>query len=338
MAIPEYIHIDYEIGHLDRLIRGRKLYAVIDKNVADTFYPKTISCHKIVIEAEETKKTLDTVEYIVSELIKAEADRDCFLLGIGGGITTDICAFTASIYKRGVAFGLVPTTLLAQIDASIGGKNGVNFDHYKNMIGTIRIPEFVFIDPNLISSISKRDMGCGIAEMVKTFIIADSEYYRETIAFFKKAGMSYEPWWKEKMADFIGRAVEIKSNIVEMDLYDTEARHLLNLGHTFGHAIEKNCHDVKHGEAVAIGIIIASKISVRLGLMSENILQELISDFESIGLPVDSPVAVSSLLEAVENDKKRTADAIDFILPVSIGTATSKLLSSDRLKSLTLGL
>ena len=142
-------------------------------------------CPVIWIHASEAEKTLATVERIVTELLALEASRDTMLLGVGGGITTDITGFVASVYKRGLPFGFVPTTLLSQVDAAIGGKNGVNFDRYKNMVGTFRQPEFVYIDTDLLRTLPRRELLCGAAEMLKTFLLADAKAYEEAVAHFR---------------------------------------------------------------------------------------------------------------------------------------------------------
>lgn len=329
------IVISQNIEELFPLLCGERVFSIIDNNLQNFPFVQQLPGEKIFIEIDEERKSLDTISSITSALLSFEADRECFILGVGGGITTDLCGFVASIYKRGVRFGFLPTTLLAQVDAAIGGKNGVNFGGYKNMLGCISEPEFVYICPELLSTLSERDMLCGIAEMLKSFILTDEGSYSEAVSFFKgwKNGAQLDMVTLQRL---IRRAVEIKTNIVATDLYEHGERRLLNLGHTFGHAIEKHCTNYSHGEAVAIGIIIAAKLSVKGGLMQEKHLSTLLSDFTSLGLPTSSPLPIQTLFEAIENDKKRSGESIYFVFPTSIGSAKCKLVTIEELKSLSL--
>jgi len=277
---------------------------------------ETWDCPVIWIHASETEKTLATVERIVSELLALEADRDTMLLGIGGGITTDITGFVSAVYKRGLPFGLVPTSLLAQVDAAIGGKNGVNFDRYKNMVGTFRLPEFVYIDTGFLQTLPRRELLCGAAEMLKTFLLADAKAYQSAVTHFSGPQAAAVPTW------MVRRAGEIKCDLVEQDPEDHGVRRLLNLGHTFGHAIEKCSTRYEHGEAVAIGIVMAARLSCENGLMTPEDAERIRDDFKAVGLPVEPPVPEAELRAAMLQDKKRTGDALCFVLPVKIGTAT----------------
>ena len=277
-------------------------------------------CPHIFIHASEENKTFDTVEQVIGKLIGLEADRNTFLIGMGGGITTDITGFVASIFKRGLKFGLIPTTLLAQVDAAIGGKNGVNFDRFKNMAGTFREAEWVYIDPGFLESLPERELLCGAAEMLKTFLIKDAEAYAEAVECFSAPGIP-PAIFMEKLTPLIRRAVEIKCEIVSNDPLDRNLRHLLNLGHTFAHAIEKYDGSFHHGEAVATGIIMAARESVKLGLMEQGTMEKITSDFKAVGLPVESSMERELLQKAMLQDKKREGGRITLVLPVKIGEA-----------------
>ncbi len=273
-------------------------------------------CPVIWIHASEAEKTLATVERIVTELLALEASRDTMLLGVGGGITTDITGFVASVYKRGLPFGFVPTTLLSQVDAAIGGKNGVNFDRYKNMVGTFRQPEFVYIDTDLLRTLPRRELLCGAAEMLKTFLLADAKAYEEAVAHFRGPEPEKVPQW------MVRRAGEIKCDFVEQDPEDHGVRRLLNLGHTFGHAIEKCSTQYEHGEAVAIGIVMAARLAADKGLLDPATAEKIRADIQAVGLPVEPPVPEAELRAAMLQDKKRTGSALCFVLPERIGQAT----------------
>ena len=208
------------------------------------------------IEASEESKTMDTVMEICAWLLENNADRDALVLAIGGGITTDMAGFAASIYKRGVRFAYVPTTLLSQVDAAIGGKTGVNFDRYKNILGVIRQPEFTYICPQVLETLPKRDFLSGAAEMLKTFMIEDNGNYRKAAdLFFAMAGeysMEVHMYgedagktWRNIVAknrkaltELISAAAQVKAGVVSRDQFERGERRKLNLGHTFAHAIE----------------------------------------------------------------------------------------------------
>ena len=273
-------------------------------------------CPTLWVHASEQEKTLATVEKLVAQLLDLQADRDTMLIGVGGGIATDITGFVASIYKRGVRFGLVPTTLLAQVDAAIGGKNGVNFDRFKNMLGTFRQPEFVYIDTDFLQTLPPRELRCGAAEMLKTFLLADAKAYEEALTVFRSPQPAGIP------PRLVRRAGEIKMDFVERDPFDHGERQLLNLGHTFGHAIEKCCTQYAHGEAVAIGIVMAARMACRKGLMALEDADRICADFRSVGLPVEPPMPEDKLYAAILQDKKRSGSTLRFVLPTIIGHAT----------------
>ena len=288
--------------------------------IADEFFrdhPVLASwgCPVLWVHATEEEKTLATVERLTAQLLDLQADRTTFLLGVGGGITTDLVGFTAAIFKRGLPFGLVPTTLLAQVDASIGGKNGVNFDRYKNMLGTFRQPEFVYIDTDFLQTLPLRQLRCGAAEMLKTFLLADKRAYEEAVKVFR-AEKPQVPQW------LVGRAGEIKQALVAQDPEDHGVRRLLNLGHTFGHAIEKCSTQYEHGEAVAIGIALAARMAVEKELMAAEEADRIVDDLRAVGLPVEPPVSAEELRSAILQDKKRTGERLWFVLPETIGKAT----------------
>ena len=273
-------------------------------------------CPILWLTASESEKTLATVERLIAQLLERQADRDTLLIGVGGGITTDITGFVASIYKRGLRFGLVPTTLLAQVDAAIGGKNGVNFDRYKNMVGTFRQAEFVYVDTDFLQTLPSRELRCGAAEMLKTFLLADARAYEAAVRVFSGPTPGRVP------EQLVRRAGEIKFSLVEQDPEDHGVRQLLNLGHTFGHAIERCSTQYEHGEAVAIGIVMAARMACEKGLMQPEDAARIRRDFEACGLPVDPPVPEAQLHEAILQDKKRSGSTLRYVLPESIGKAT----------------
>ena len=273
-------------------------------------------CPILWIRASELEKTLATVERLIAQLLDLQADRDTMLIGVGGGIVTDITGFVAAIFKRGLRFGLVPTTLLAQVDAAIGGKNGVNFDRFKNMVGTFRQAEFVYVDTDFLRTLPPRELRCGAAEMLKTFLLADAKAYEEAVAVFRGPHPERVP------QHLVRRAGEIKFSLVEQDPEDHGVRQLLNLGHTFGHAIEKCSSQYEHGEAVAIGIVMAARMACEKGLLAPEEAERIRCDIAACGLPVEPPVPEAELQAAILQDKKRTGGTLKYVLLQTIGQAT----------------
>lgn len=290
-----------------------------------------------MLDASEEGKTLSTVEHVAGEMLDAGADRSVLVLGVGGGITTDIAGFAASIYKRGVRFAFVPTTLLAQVDAAIGGKNGVNFHSYKNMLGVIRQPEFTFVCGEVLAGLPDRALLAGVSEMLKTFIIADADAYRAAVELLGQG--------LEKGRDGIGtlsaRAAEIKAAIVESDPCEHGIRRVLNLGHTFAHAVEHlTGGQWTHGDAVAVGTVMAAGLAERLDGKVRDMdgevftcgrgLSELIAhDFRAVGLPTECPCRPEDMAEAMGKDKKADGDGVIFILPSRIGAVKQVKLTPE---------
>ena len=270
------------------------------------------------IDTSEARKSMETVEEICKWLLERNASRQALLVAVGGGITTDLVGFAASIYKRGIRYANVPTTLLAQVDAAIGGKTGVNFQGYKNMLGAFRMPEFTAICPEVLKTLPDRQIRAGLAEMLKTFIIADAQSYREALLSGKNA--------KFPDGRLVAKAAAIKAAIVERDPLEHGERAVLNLGHTFAHAIEhkalENGDDILHGEAVAIGIIMAAEMAEREGVAEKGLAARLKADFQSLGLPTECPY--QGLEEAMAKDKKAAGGKVKFVLPEEIGKVIIK--------------
>ena len=289
---------------------------------------------KLPLDVGEDVKTVDAAVKICTWLLDAGADRNSLVLAVGGGILTDMAGFAAAIYKRGVSVAYIPTTLLAQVDASLGGKTGVNLNSYKNILGVVRQPDFTYVCTETLLSLSRRDLLSGVAEMLKTFIIGESWCYEKAVAFFSaeaclcKSGVS-------EMTGLIYAAAGVKASIVSEDQFENGSRRILNLGHTFAHAIEWCEHssgkysgtDLSHGQAVAIGIVLAARLSEMLGLAEMGLAEKLKADFMSCGLPVESPFPISELAEAMEKDKKAEGGMVNFVLIEKIGKVIVKPLS-----------
>ena len=291
----------------------RKIIIIIDSAVRD-LYGKYFDYPQIVINASEQEKSFTGIEKITQQLLTLEADRGTFIVAIGGGTLTDLAGFVSSIFMRGVDFALVPTTLLAQVDAAIGGKTAINFEGFKNILGVIKQPEFTIISPVFLNSLSPKELREGVAEMLKTFLLRDKESFSLCRSIFKNNGITVE-----SLGDLPFKTAAIKASIVEKDPFEKGDRILLNLGHTFAHALEK-LTGMSHGEAVGTGVVLASKLSVKLGLLSKKDCDYISETFVNAGLPVDSPVPPATLAEYMKKDKKRDNRTIRFVLLQGIGS------------------
>lgn len=309
---------------LQRRIGQKRVIVIIDLKV-ERFYGQLFPFEKITIEASEQNKTLETAESIVGQLVTMKADRDVFLLGVGGGITTDICGFVAAIYKRGVDFGFVPTTLLAMIDAAIGGKNGVNVQHFKNMVGTIRQPEFTLICPEFLQTLSHSEFYEGLSEMFKAFIIS-GENFDECGRFFAENDektIFALPENLVKLEFYIQEAIKVKQLIVAEDEFETDKRRILNLGHTFAHAIE-HCSTLSHGQSVAIGLVCAARNG------NPAVAERISRALSACGLPTEIPADIprQQMLEAIAQDKKNSDGACNIIVINDIGDVAIRKLKA----------
>lgn len=328
-----------------------RVYIVYDRNAekyaAEMVHPlgdKLASAASI--ETGEAEKAMGGVLEMCGWLLQNGATRGDLLLAIGGGITTDMAGFAAAIYMRGISVAYLPTTLLAQVDAAIGGKNGVNFSGLKNMIGTIRQPALVFECPEVLGTLPYREFACGSAEMLKTFIIDNTSgnYEKAARLLARINGAESRRTAIETYASELGELVHasaaVKAGIVSRDQFESGERRLLNLGHTFAHAIEsvakkKNdsggSYDIAHGEAVASGIILAATLSEKLGIAGPGLSRKLKNNFAGCGLPDASPFPVAELADAMHSDKKGAGNGeVIFVLPRAIGDTTTMKLKIEK--------
>ena len=323
------ILIGENFQNIKKYIPAENVVIITDTNVR-RYYLKDFPPYEIIeIGTGEKIKNLDTVQSIYRKLVELEADRSSFIIGIGGGIVCDITGFVASTYMRGVRFGFVSSTLLSQVDASVGGKNGVNLNGYKNMVGLFNQPEFVICDMNLLRTLPKNEVLCGLAEIVKHAAIADSDMFSYLEEHYEKA-LELDNVVIEKL---IYDSLVIKSSIVNRDEKEEGERKKLNFGHTFGHAIEK-ATSVPHGEAVGVGMLVAAKLSAKRGhLQSEDVkrIEELL---KKLKLPTILPIDKGTILDALRKDKKRRGDTIDFVLLHGIGKAVVEEISMKELEGL----
>lgn len=309
------------------------IIAIIDKNV-NQLYPELMAdSPKIIVHSVESNKTLDTVGDIYEKLIKSGADRHVFLLGIGGGIVCDIVGYVASTYMRGVRFGFIATTLMAQVDAAIGGKNGVNVHRYKNMVGTFNLPEFVYCDLSMLATLPTHEINTGFAEIIKYGLIENPsilDFIEENINNISI--LNYDVY-----KQLIEQCVMIKAGIVNADLQDKGVRRILNFGHTLAHAIEKHTSLYNHGEAVSIGIVASLMVSHKKGHITSNEIDRVKHLLQHFELPIEmEPKLMKSAIEEIAMDKKKNQDRIDFIMLTKIGKAQILPIAISELKSLLL--
>ena len=273
------------------------------------------------IKATEKNKSYKSLSQIQDLLIENRFSRDCLLIGLGGGIICDLTGFAAATYQRGVDFILIPTSLLAQIDASVGGKTGINHPQGKNMIGSFHQPKLVLIETNYLSTLPEREVRCGLVEMIKHGLIVDKDYFN----WLEKNIDSILELEEPIITEAIKRSVEIKSNIVSMDEKESGIRALLNFGHTYGHALELigNYEDYKHGEAVALGIKAALKLSEMMGHLTEEDLKRINTLFVKAGINTKTIKKINSeeLYSAMQLDKKKQGKNLNFIVLEEIGKA-----------------
>ena len=313
-----------------------KVFLVYDRNVAWVSKEIAAGCPLAGMKALDTSekaKDMATVLDLCSWLLEAGADRSSLLLAVGGGITTDLAGFAACIYRRGIRFAFVPTTLLAQVDAAIGGKTGVNFLDFKNMLGVIRQPEFTFECAQVLRTLPRRDFLSGAAELLKTFLIDNTgNAYEKTVAYLSAAKASDQHSRSEALQTLIAAAAKVKAGIVSRDEQERGERRCLNLGHTFAHAIEHEARqaglDITHGEAVAVGILLAARLSEAMGLAPKGLAARLEADWTACGLPTSVPFDLGTLTAAMTKDKKAEGDTIHFVLLSSIGQVEIRKISA----------
>lgn len=285
----------------------------------------------IIISDGERYKTLQTFDQIITELLKQNIHRNALMIALGGGVIGDIVGFVAATYQRGVDFIQVPTTLLAMVDASIGGKTAINHALGKNMIGAFYPPQAIMTDPSVLDTLPERQFNVGLAEVMKTALVADAAFFEwlldHTQAIMDHASMC--------LRELIQRCADIKSNIVAQDAQDHGIRQTLNYGHTFAHAIEQvqGYGRLLHGEAVSIGMCLALQLSMKRGMISQETYQAIKHWLLQFGLPTQLPsdFTVAHLLPLMQRDKKNQNQQIRIVLLTQIGKAKTCDYTPDEL-------
>lgn len=322
------IVVGESLENVKKYLPHRRVIIITDENVSRLYRDKFPGFPVITIGAGEKIKTIDTVGEITDEFIRLGVDRGSFILGIGGGLVCDITGFAASIFMRGLSFGYVSTTLLSQVDASVGGKTGVNYRGYKNMLGSFRQPEFVLCNPDMLKTLPEQDYRSGFAEVVKHGVIKDRElfdYLSNSPDEIKNREMAF-------LSKIVSDSIKIKAGVVRKDPTEHGYRRILNFGHTFGHAIE-SVFGLTHGESVSLGMIIASDISVKKGLLIKKEAGQIKKLLSDIGLVDHTKHDYARLASAIGKDKKKNKDLIHFVCITSIGETKIIPVAVEELKS-----
>lgn len=314
-----------KIGSLYDLSTYSKIFIITDQNVEPLFLKKVIATLQvetvsIILPAGENEKHIESIQKIWMAMHDAQCDRKSLVINLGGGVIGDIGGFAASTYMRGIDFLNIPTTLLAQVDASIGGKTGIDFSGIKNLVGTFNQPVGVIIDTQTLATLPNREFLSGFAEIIKHGLIKNKKYFEKVTA---KHPLKFT---QDEMIDIITESCEIKANIVQSDETEINIRKTLNFGHTIGHAIESLSLDTStpllHGEAISIGILAEAKISHLINILSISDLQRIEQALITAELPISSPsIKIDEVLKKMKSDKKNERGQINFTLLRGIGDA-----------------
>lgn len=289
-----------------RKLYGNPLLRLLQKN--------GIKCDIFSFPQGEKSKTISTVEKLGEEMIKAGFDRKDAIIALGGGVVGDIAGFLSAIYMRGIPYIQIPTTLLAMVDSSVGGKTGVDMKGGKNLLGTFTQPKAVFIDQSQLNTLSQKQIRSGLAEVIKCGVIADEKFFN----FIENNLQKILELDEKSINKVITESVKIKARIVEEDEKESGKRMHLNYGHTYGHAIEKNSgYKLLHGFAISIGMVIANKIAIKKGLLKEEDHKRIRELLKAAGLPIVTMKKPTK--RDLMSDKKRQGDFINFVLPTTIG-------------------
>lgn len=316
-------------GFLLSAIKGKQI-VVITNDIVAPLYLKTLlnvisqgnkDINHIILPDGEANKTLASFEYVMTQLLQCRISRDACIIALGGGVIGDLSGFVAACYQRGIDFIQIPTTLLSQVDSSVGGKTAVNHPLGKNMIGAFYQPKAVVIDPTTLQTLPQKEFAAGMAEVIKYGIIYDSDFFEWLNTH--KAHIQQQD--SQTLSTMIARCCQVKADIVNQDEKEHGIRALLNLGHTFGHAIEAQMGYGKwlHGEAVAAGIVLACNLSVIRNQMLTSELRQVTQLLAYFGLPITGPIEMTAqqYITHMQRDKKVLSGTMRFILPIGIGNA-----------------
>ncbi|HEX7902836.1 MAG TPA: 3-dehydroquinate synthase [Chitinophagaceae bacterium] len=320
-------YFDAGIPLLKKIVDPKNAVIITDENIYGHHQHRFRGWNTIILKPGEEFKVQATVDAVIEQLIEMEADRKTTLIGVGGGVITDITGYAASVYMRGIAFGFVPTSLLALVDASIGGKNGIDVGFYKNMVGVIRQPTFLLHDMSFLNTLPQTEWENGFAEIIKHACIKDAAMFR---ALDANSFTVYQNR-KKSISELVMRNALIKTKVVQQDEFEKGERRLLNFGHTLGHALE-NQYELSHGQAIAVGMTYACHISEQLTGFRQT--DKVVKLLEQYGLPTYASFDKAKAMEVLKMDKKRERKEMNYILLEKIGRGLVKSIPMKELEKI----
>jgi len=318
-------YFDASFAHLEKLVSKDNAVIITDENIFSHHEKKFKGFNTIVLKPGEAFKIQPTVDSIIEQLLAFGADRKTFLIGVGGGVITDITGYVAGVFMRGIKFGFVPTSILAIVDAAIGGKNGIDVGIYKNMVGLIRQPSFLLYDLSFLKSLPKEEWINGFAEIIKHACIKDAAMFK----LLEQTKLTEFQKDKSLLNKIIQRNALLKSKVVQQDEFENGERKLLNFGHTLGHAIE-NTYEMPHGHAVAIGMVAAAYLS--RDILGFKTPEKIVALIERYGLPAFAKFNAAAALQIMQTDKKRVRNEIHYVLLEGIGKGIIKPLALQQIQ------
>lgn len=305
------------ISHLKEIVEKNNTIIITDENVYNAHTKRFRNWNCIVLKPGEEFKVQSTADEVIDQLIEMEADRKTTLVGVGGGVVTDITGYVASVYMRGISFGFIPTSLLAMVDASIGGKNGIDVGVFKNMVGIIRQPKFILHDMVFLNSLPQKEWENGFAEIIKHAAIKHAGMFKELETKTLKHYQSRQ----KSICELVQRNAIIKTKVVQNDEFEKGERRLLNFGHTLGHALE-NQYELSHGQAISVGMTYASVISEKIiGFKEAGRVAALLLKYD---LPTFAAFDKQKVFEVLKMDKKRERKEMNYVMLERIGKGVVK--------------
>jgi 3-dehydroquinate synthase len=320
-------YFDASFAQLSKLLAKDNGVIVTDEHIFSKHKTKFRGWNVIVLKPGEQYKVQQTVDTVIDQLLELGTDRKTVLVGVGGGVITDITGYVAAVYMRGLRFGFVPTSVLAMVDAAIGGKNGVDVGVYKNMVGTIRQPSFLLYDYSLLSSLPKKEWRNGFAEIIKHAAIKEVGMFK----LLEQYSLKEFQRTKKLLASLIEANAKIKATVVQNDEFERGERRLLNFGHTLGHAVE-NLYELSHGEAIAIGMTVATQLSEQLIGLKEG--RRIVDLLDKYGLPTYAEYDKKKAFDVLKMDKKKVKSEMNYILLEKIGKGVVKTIPLKQLEKI----